>query len=67
MAEKTQLPKEIRKTFAIPVESELIIQLYNDEWQDLVDVDDMCDLPDSCKLSVSVSTPLIVMAQEDNM
>ena len=49
---KENLQDRIRERFGVSTSAELLIQLWNEKYEDFVDVDDVNSLPDSGKLSV---------------
>ena len=49
---KENLQDRIREIFRVPTSAELLIQSWNEKYEDFVDVDDVNSLPDSGKLSV---------------
>jgi hypothetical protein len=64
---KAELPDKIRDAFKIPSDSEVNVQIFNEKWQALVDVDNLETLPDSCQLSVSVITTVKLAHQDSEM
>ena len=49
---KENLQDRIRERFGVSTSAELLIQSWNEKYEDFVDVDDVNSLPDSGKLSV---------------
>lgn len=63
--DKAALNEMISKKFDIQPTSSICVQAWNAEWEDYVDVEDVEDLPDSCKLNVTVESTAVIVHNQD--
>ena len=64
---KGEVKDLVRTSFQIPAGTNIVIQSWDKEWEEYVDVDDLDCLPDRCKINAILDTviPVIVSSPAD--